>query len=59
MQQNIEERALSGNDEDELTVAAMVRELSKLEEFQVFEVVPEEQSYRKKRVTTQWEILHC
>ncbi len=51
LQQNVEECALSGNDENELTVAAKERELAKRGEFQVYEVVPEEQSYGEERVT--------
>ncbi len=58
LQQNVEERTSNRNDEDELTVSAKERELAKLEEFQVYEVVPEEQSYGKKRITTRWEMVH-
>ena len=56
--QNAEDVQADENHEDELTMAAKERELEKLEEFGVFEVVPEEQSYGKKRVTTRWEIVH-
>ena len=41
-----------------MTIAAKERELEKLEEFEVYEIVPEEQSFGKKRVTTRWEIAH-